>query len=247
MSFKAIIALIFLIALVVLIILKVKLNGDQNSKFNQTTRFSLGKNGVVRQILGLHLDGDARAEYLLNKDPLVIEYFRASSQDLDEKVVKEFADKIGEILGRQTKVVFSAGLSDGIIKVSDLASYNLKAEADGAKSGSTFAVFFMDDYSPRPDEEISSTYKESGMLISMDAHKNFIKGYSQNLKQYYISSMLHEFGHQIGLEHNEDANCIMNIHAGIDGQPLEYYGKTEPQDYCSAEKQQIEQLKLQYQ
>jgi hypothetical protein len=243
---KKFLLIILIIALGTFIYLKVQVNGDENSKFNQTTRFSLGKNGVIRAILGLHLDGDARAEYLENKNPLVIEWFKPVSQDVDEQPIIDFANLIAKYTGRQTKVVFGSRLSDGTIKIPDLASYNLKAEVDGVRSGSTFAIFFTDDYSPRPDEEISSTFKESAMLISISGHRDFLKGYSQSENQYYLSTMLHEFGHQIGLVHNDDSSCIMNTHAGIEGQPLEYYGRTEPQDFCPMEKEQIEQLKLMY-
>jgi hypothetical protein len=241
---KSFLALLFLLLFGTFIFLKVQINEDPNSKFNQTTRFNLGKNGVERSILGLHNAGDARIEYLQNKGPLAIEWFKSTSQDLDTKPINDFAALVGQYTDRQTEVIYGGALSDGTVPVPVLGSFNLKA--DTQSTASTFAVFFTQDYSPRQINELSTTYKESGMIISISANQNFLQNYSQDINQYYLSDMLYQFGHQIGLEDNNDPDCIMNSHAGIDGQPFEVYGKTGPLDYCQAEKDQINKLKLQY-
>ena len=69
------------------------------------------------------------------------------------------------------------------------------------------------------------------------------------MDDYLLSSLLHEFGNQIGMQETATGtpDCIMNLHAGINGEPVEAFGGTEPQDFCPAEQQEINNIKLQLQ
>lgn len=245
MNFKTILLIVLLIALGVFGYFKWQVNGDINSRFNQTQRYDLGKNGVVRWFLGLHRAGDARKEYLANQGPIVIEWFKAASLDINEQLLKDFAKKVQDYTGRPTQILRGGGISDGVVNLSDLSGFNLKASSDSGAS--TIVLFFVEDYKTRPEKVLSDTYGESGILISMKAHRDFVKNYSYNLDNYYLSSLLKEFGHQIGLGDNDENNCVMNPEVGVAGMPYENYGRTVATDYCQTEKNQIDQLRSFYQ
>lgn len=245
MSIKAGLLLGLIAILFAFIYLKVQVNGSPNSHFNQTTRFSLGRHPYARLILGLHDYGDARAEYLSGTGPIKIEWFRPKLEDIDMTVLDRFAASVKEYTGRPTQVEYGGDISDTIVnKNTDLEVSRFFGQTVGA---STIYVFFSEDYTPKVDKELSTTLKESGILISLNAHREFLQSYSGKLSDYLLSSLLHEFGHQLGLEHNSDSDCLMYAHAGLDGQPMEYYGQFTPKDFCPAEQQQIINMKLKYQ
>jgi predicted Zn-dependent protease len=247
MSPKTFIKVFLLLAVIagcgLFIFLKVEVLGDPNSNFNQTTRFKLGGYPIVRTILGLHSAGDAREEYFYGKGPIQIVWFAPETENIDQSALQKFADLVSTYTGRQVQLVGGGAIDDTTLQLSNLHNQEFKnfAVASGA---SPLFVFFTEDYAPRPDQEISTTYLEAGMVISLNAHRQFLQGYTQYMNNYLLSSMLHEFGHQIGLNHNSDPACIMDAHAGINGHPQEADGLQTPQDFCPAEQAQIAQLKL---
>ena len=243
---KKILLIIFILLCAVFIYLKVQVNGNPNSNFNKTTRVTLGGHPFMRAVLGLHSSGDARAEYLNGKGPIIIEWFAPETENVDPGTFNNLAKLVQQYTGRATQVLYAGGISDSIVPVSNLASFKLKAGAE-VPSGSALMVYLTENYTPRPDIEISSTYQETGMVLSLTALRDFVKNDPQDLNKYIFSSMLHEFGNQIGLpEQGTDPRCIMNLHAGIDGSPLELHGYSEPQDFCPAEQLEIQTLKAEF-
>ncbi len=227
--------------------------GSPTSKFNQTTRFTLASYPVMRTLLGLHSVGDSRSDYLKPGGPITIEWFKPqgdNSDYLNEALMDKFAALVQNYTGKTANVVYGGDLDDGTVGISELGTYKLKTAAQ-VPGGPALLVFLTEDYSPRPDNEMSETYQDSGMVLSVSAHMSFLQGsYSSNLDSYLLASMLHEFGNQIGMQEtsgpNTDPACIMNLHAGLGGQPLEASGLSEPQDFCPAEQAEIQNLKLQY-
>jgi hypothetical protein len=245
MSLKAIFLIILILFFGAFIYLKLEVSGDPDSHFNQTTRFALAKHPAVRTLLGLHNKADARAEYLEGSSPLAIEWFQPVSENVDGAVVQKFADLAGKHTGRPTRVIFGGNVSEGAIPLSAVDNLALK-EAPPYGSSAFYAVFTT-DYQPRDSGELSTTHGETTAVISLNANRQFLGSFSQDLDNYLLSDLLREFGNEIGLpEQGSDPSCIMNLHAGINGQPLESTGRNEPQDFCPAEQQQIAQLKLQY-
>ena len=244
---KTIILLIVIAILGTFIYLKLQVSGDPNSTFNQSTRYTLGKHPWLRTIFSLRSFGDARAEFFSGSGPIIIEWFKPQTEDMDfSGVLDKFSQAVAGYTGREVKVTRSGSVDDSTLAIANLAVYKLNASVKESGGGSALLVFFTFDYSPRDNNELSATYEETGMVIALTAHKKFAQDYSQDLNTYLLSSLSHEFGHQIGLSHNTDPKCIMSLHAGIDGKPLESYGRTTPQDFCQVEKEQIANLKLQF-
>lgn len=223
--------------------LKFQVMGSPDSKFNQYTRFKLGQYPIVRTILGLHNAGDARLEYLGGQGPLVVKWFAPVTETVDTDVLRQFADLAGKYTGRTSQVVFGGQISEGTVDLSAINDLNLKGP--GLPKGATvFNVVFVTDYKPRDDAELSTTHGETTAVISLGFNRQFLSGNQQYLDNYLLSGMLHEFGNEIGLdEKTQDYSCVMNLHAGIEGQPLEKYGRSTPQDFCAAEAEKIREIK----
>ncbi len=243
MSLKAIFLIVLVLFLGVFIYLKLEAGGDPNSHFNQTTRFVLARHPVIRTLLGLHNKGDARAEYLEGTSPLVIEWFQPVSENVDSTVLQKFADLAGKYTGRPTEVIFGAAVSEGVIPLATVNNLAFKASSPPSGSSVIYAVFAT-DYQPKGSGELSTTHGETAIVVSLNANRQFLASYSQDLDNYLLSDLLHEFGNQIGLpEQGTDTSCIMNLHAGLNGQPLESFGRLEPQDFCPAEVNEINNIK----
>lgn len=246
---KKLLLIVLVIILGVFIYLKVEIGGDPNSNFNQTMRYSLGAHPLLRTILGLHSAGDARAEYLGGTGPITVEWFAPQEDNIDQSTLNQFATLVSKYTGRQTQVASGGSLSDDILPLSNLGSYKLNTSTQSTPAGgSQLLVFLADDYSPRPSTELSTTYQESGIVLSLNAHKEFLQNYPGDLDRYLLSSMLREFGSQIGLPQTPggSSECIMGLQDGINGQPLEAFGQSDPQDFCPAEQAEIQNLKQQF-
>jgi hypothetical protein len=246
MSFKAVFLIFVVLVIGTFAYFKYEVMGDPNSNFNQTTRFVLGAHPVIRAVLGIHNRGDARVEFLHGTGPLVIKWFQPDTESLEPSLIQSFADAVAKNTGRQTQVIYGGYVSDGIVDLNSLQ--NLVAKGPGTPSNSSVLyVVFATDYQPKDSGELSTTKGETTIVFSLTAHRNFLESFPQNLNSYLLAGMLHEFGNEIGLpEQGTDPNCIMNLHAGINGQPLEAHAYTEPQDYCPAEQTEIQQLKVKY-
>src|SRR5207253_2775263 len=109
----------------------------------------------------------------------------------------------------------------------------------------TLYVFFAEDYRPREEGELSATQQENGIIVSLAAHRDFLKAYPERLNDYLRSSLLHEFGHQLGLQHNSDPSCIMDSHVDLNGGPMQIASGRTPEDFCPAEVDQLNTIKLQ--
>ncbi len=238
---KKILLVVFILILGVFIYLKVQVLGDPNSSFNRTTRFTLAKHPFMRTILGMHSAGDARAEYFLGSGPIIIEWFKPQTENdevINQDLLDKFAQEVEKYTGRRTKILYGGAISDNSVPLLNLAAYELKSNVQKS-AGTTLLLFFTQDYSPKPQAELASTYAESGIVVSLDAHRNTFSARSWQLGDYFVSSMLHEFGHQIGLEHNTGRGCVMNAEVETGGDTV----FISPKDFCDEEQSQIAAMK----
>ncbi len=244
---SGLIKFLFLLVLIgfigVVIFIQAALLGDPKSNFNQTTRFTLAKYSIFRTIFRLHNAGDARGQYFLRSGPIAISWLKPYSQNVDRPMLETFAAEITKQTGRKVNISFGGNLKEGNYEIADLKSEKLEALIQKPE-GSSLVVFFVQDYTPREADELSTTYGESGILISLDSHQKHMQSYGGTIESYLLSSLLHEFGHQLGLEHNENSNCIMNARAGTGYSYLSSFGKSAPETFCPFEEKQIREIKL---
>lgn len=246
MPYKKIFLIILILLLGTFIFLKVEVSGNPDSNFNRTRRFQLGKYSILRTILGLRSAGDARGEYLAGAGQITIVWFAPESENLNKDVINKFASVVEKYTGRTVQAVYGGKIDDATVKFDKLDSVVFGSKTQGSFNGDKLFVFFTTDYSPRPDNELTTTYGESGVVISLNAQRQFLSNFGQYFDNYLLSSLLRGFGQQIGLKQTNDITCIMGTTAGIDGKPLESYGDFTPQDFCQAEKGQINILKASF-
>lgn len=233
MSFKTFLLLVIILFSGIFIYLKMQSLGDEHSSFNQTTRYRLAKFGFFRTTLGLHKDGDSRAEYLLKDTSIIIEVVQPSGSKLSDGVLDEFAKKVSEYTGRNTRIVNTDTIASGYTNEGQLAAIvrGNRRHFDGGSSN--LFVMYVDDF-PGSEKNLAKTYQDFGMVISNDRLALLTREYPNSLPDYQLSTLLHEFGHQIGMDHNSINGCIMNevVESPAGGV---FYGASTPTSFCSDE------------
>lgn len=241
MGFKMFLLLLIILGCGLFIYIKAQTLGSDSSQFNQTTRFTLGKHPVLRNIFALHKDGDARAEYLQGSATIEIEIAEPGNSQLDETTVDDFAAKVSKYTGRSTKVYYVDNVPNGTLSNTQIDNVFALGKRQYNPGDSVLFVLYANDFNAS-DNEVGRTYQEYGMVISHDKLQTLTQAYPSSFDQYAESTMLHEFGHQLGLDHNNINGCIMN---SVVENPQSYsvFGSYTPTDFCQSELDQLEQVK----
>jgi predicted Zn-dependent protease len=242
MSFKAFCLCLIILALGIFIYLKVETLGSSTSSFNQTTRFQLGRHQIWRSLLNLHQPGDARATYLLGNTPIDIEVDQPDSDNLPDSVIQQFAAQVTAVTGRMTNVYDMDSLPSGTLTDADIAHAVQVDKRQYNLNDPIVFIIYADDFTTSTNE-VGKTVEEFGMVISNYQLTQLTLGYPDALPQYQESTMLHEFGHQLGLDHNQQTGCIMNPDIENASAPAGFQDNYTPTAFCQYELNQIAQIK----
>lgn len=202
--------LLFIALLGTFIFLKVQIMGDPNSDFNKTTRYNLGKYQLVRSALGMHSYGDARNWFLGSQNVgIVVEVVQARGTNIEDYILDNFAKDIKTYTGKQVTIA-----NTDLIKSSTLTDADLKEISKGYRHKfitgySNLFVVYATDFE-REGTEVGKTFSEFGIVLSDKRLREVAGNNRQALSELIESTLLHEFGHQLSLEHNTEPGCVMN-------------------------------------
>ncbi|MFA6043059.1 MAG: hypothetical protein WCV85_00080 [Patescibacteria group bacterium] len=102
----------------------------------------------------------------------------------------------------------------------------------------TVHVFLLNTFFDSPTN-IGMTVREDGTVLFLDAIADLARNDPSTTNAYILSTLLHEFGHQLGLENITSADCIMAASVE-EPTPLEGRRIATPTEYCQQELQLIE-------
>lgn len=234
--------ILFILACGTFIYLKLQVLGNENSKFNQTTRYKLGKHRWLRNVLGLHNDGDGRGWYIFGKEPLIIEVVLAKGAELNDEVLRNFAKKTENILGRKALIINTDFIENGWLSESQLGEEIKKHRHYQTSGQPNLFVIYADDFQ-RESGFVGQTYKEFGILLSDKRLREVVADYPHSLDDYIESTLLHEFGHQLGFDHNWQDGCIMNEKVDQPDPQGVFRGRYTPTEFCEFELNQLQKIK----
>ena len=247
MNFKTFLLLIIILVSGVFIYLKTQSLGPDTSTFNQTTRYDLAKYPWVRQLLSLHKDGDARGEILgKTTGSITIEVVQPPGEKLSDATINDFAKKVSDVTGKPTQVFNVDTIQNGALSDYDFSQIVDKFRRHVSPGQANIFVIYADDFTTTT-LEVGRTYKEFGILISHNRLAELTKQFPSVIDQYQESTLLHEFGHQIGLDHNDQTDCIMNPDVEMPQSALSFSGPSSPTDFCQTELDQIAAIKANFQ
>ncbi len=222
------------------IILKLLANGAEDNFFNQKYRAQVAAHPVLRNIFDLRFDGDARADYLSSRyNKIFIEVDQMEGLEISQSALDLLETKIESITSKEViifrsdSIPYQANVDGEDVKQYVEAHRNYKYASDVAH----LYLLYLSEFEDQADH-LGSTYQEYGILLYDTALRNLTIGNPKTFDNYWSSTALHEFGHQLGLPHNEIKGCLMNEHAES-GQVLRENPEDVIIDFCAYEKQLI--------
>jgi predicted Zn-dependent protease len=242
---KKIFTIIVLLVVIVLsfgyALLKMMSVGPENNYFNRHWRAVFDRSPALRDILDLHFDGDGKTDYLGNKfSKIVMEVDVLNGETIDRQTLQEVTQKMQAVTGKPTSYFISDTDIAGSHELSDLEIGQIAAQYRNLKTGNDTASVYLivTGQKPQAPKLLGSTYQEYGIVIYNQAVKDFTKNAPQTFDRYILSTILHEFGHQLSLPHNGNEQCLMNEHAELDSTAKADSSRVIV-DFCDYEKELI--------
>jgi len=247
---------LFILLLIIIIIISFGFVGirysanadEQDNWFNNEYRESFTQYKYLRDVLGLHWDGDAKADYLLNKKytKLRIEVDRYDGCGISANAISSFVSVIEPIIDKPGEITIT--MNDTIpLGFESYDSEQIRALTDRYKGFSTrgdeavLYILCLNKYSEAPSN-IGLTVFEDGIILFWEAIAELVQNNQDIIDSYVISTLLHEFGHQLGVDHVENPQCIMA--ASVENPaPVNGAVSRAATEYCEEELAVIQKVK----
>lgn len=215
---RKLVAIIALLAVIILsfgfVWLRVMAQGDESNYFNRQWRPRFAAAPWLREALGLHYDGDGRADYLGNKySKILIEVDQFDSVSLRLTALEGLTDKIEKLTGKDTSYLVSDRRVpyDRSLTKDEIAALASKYRNHFPGGGDTATIYLLVGSQDSEDVDIlGTTFAEYGIAVFAKTLEEFTARSPDTLANYELSTALHEFGHQLGLPHNDEVGCVMN-------------------------------------
>ena len=225
------------------IYLKTAAQENKNNFFNDNLRYRFARYPLLRNILGLHYDGDAKYDYLGPETKnITIRIIPMEGMSVSDETVKVFFQNVQVITGKTAKYVNYPPIA--FHSTSNLPDLRKQLIENNYSSPDQEAVIYLIIAGQKENDtdQLGSTLQENGIVVFQNTLMDHMRmDTPQNVEKYEAALMLHEFGHQIGLDHNPIPGCLMNEQTEFMdiGRIAEMKN-----DFCDVEKEQIRNMKF---
>jgi len=217
--------------------------GSQDNFFNRNIRPKISASPFWRSVFVFKDYGDARRDYLKSGAKIRFNLYYMEGIDVEPEMLEQMAAEINRLTGEDTSYrIVTTHIPYASNVVSDeIDQIKNKYEFGNSDGYSDAYVFILSEDAFNP-ELIGSTIEQNSMVIYNNAIKAFVGQNKQTVSPYVLSTILHEFGHLLGMEHTTESGCLMLEHAEEDHVP-----KRDPDDvitkFCESEVKQVEIIK----
>lgn len=186
-------------------------------------RQKLGHYPLLRSLYSLHDTGDGAFDYLgKSTDGTDIVLSAYASQWFSDSVLTDFASAVAHVTEKPAHLV--------------------SAEDAAAATSHAKLYIFLETKNDDDPETLGKTFNEYGIILYKSALEKFTHDTPRTRDTYVFSTLLHEFGHQIGLPHIETDGCLMNSRAEVAHVAMASPSEVITQ-FCEGELVRIEKIK----
>jgi hypothetical protein len=238
-GFVKIFLLLIIAGCTVVVLVVLGARGSDDNYFNKNVRHRLSRHEFFRNLFRLHYDGDARSEYLgQSKTQIQIRVGIEDAATVPDSIWQEFAAQVEFVTSKRTAYEV---IDNSLVAALPTEKLFTELEPETKEPGTAYvyvAVLGADSANP---DTLGKTFKEHGIIFFKEALDSFTSSTPATYTTYAVSTLLHEFGHQIGLPHNNEPACLMNEHAESDGIPKNHPSLTVT-NFCAFEEEQIKTI-----
>ena len=212
--------------------------GEMDNWFNGNYRQIFASSPFLRKVFALNFDGDAKTDYLSAKrNQIVVEVDAISGYEFRAESLEIVAEGIEKLTGKEVVIVRSSVITDGksIYSQDDLVEIYDQYKIHNTTADK--AVFYL-VYVPRSKDDgkiVGNTIMEGGAAIFAGGIADLGNA---NIVEIEASTILHEFGHLLGLPHLLGLDCIMNETLEVGG-----HSQKVSTEFCEEELQFLESIK----
>lgn len=203
---------LFIIVIFSFVILRAWSLGSEDNYFNSRLRSRISAWPFARKIMAFHFDGDAKADYLgsrYNTIELEVDAFEGYS--IPEEGLNSVVAAIEQVTGKEVFVRHSDYRipNNGPATWEELKTIVTEKRSPADRRNASLYLLLASSKG-QAATNIGETFGEDGIIIYVDGLKSFLSGNPELFQAYFASTVLHEFGHQLGLSHNDKPGCLMN-------------------------------------
>ena len=217
--------------------------GDEKNYFHRHLRNYILHSARARAFFNFHGAGDARYEYLRNNQPIELVVSSMAGLESSAEATNRLAESIAQVTGNTVSISFG---DTTIPHTYDVTETDLRSMMKGAAVPATagvvkISVHFLSRNAERPTL-IGLTHRDKAIVVYVDTISADVGNDLRSKNDLLVSTALHEFGHQLGLEHNDLPGCLMNSSADIND-TLSSNRSMAVTDFCVYEKNLIVQIR----
>lgn len=216
---------------------------DERTWFNQHWRSSFARHASLRWLFGLHRDGDNQRAYLAVQEPSTLTLVLVNDDRVvvPEDAVERAAAVIGETLGIPGRVAIVPGAV--LAPTTSYSATQLRRLPRPTPAGAQDPVLYLYALTSFTDAPsyVGSTVREDGIALFFTELDSLVHRSPATRTSLVVSTILHEFGHQIGVPHIDDSTCIMAPSVEQPGSALSALALV-PTTYCPQERAAIAAL-----
>lgn len=180
--------------------------------FNNNLRYKFARYPLLRGLLGLHFDGDAKADYLgSHYNSITIRVISMKELSVDGAILENLSEKIQKATRKPTKyVLWNIDMPfNTSSNIGDLKAYPERETFSGSSKEANLYLLVANELKGQSDQ-IGSTVQENSIVLFEGSLLKYEHSNEEIFNRFVIGVLLHEFGHQIGLTHNDYPRCLMN-------------------------------------